>query len=158
MAIQKADGVDAYNNFPSKFIKVYCTGAVNAGDVVELDFTATRSPLQSTDAVGLSVVKCPNGGGGNRPFACGVATETISAAGYVQVQYAGYNAAVTPDAAIAVGTFVGGDDTTAGRVQAFTGNVSATAGYIGFVVDAYVAGAGTNDGAIIILDKGYFNG
>jgi hypothetical protein len=156
MAIQKADGVDAYNNFPSKFIKVYCTAAVNAGDVVELDFSATRSPLQGTDAVGLSVVKCPVGD--NRPFACGVATETIATAGYVQVQYAGYNASVTPDAAIALGTFVGSDGATAGRIQAFTGNVSATAGYIGFVVDAYVAGAGTNDGAIIILDKGFFNG
>lgn len=156
MAIQKADGVDAYNNFPSKFIKVYCTGAVNAGDVVELDFSATRSPLQSTDAVGLSVKKAA--ATANLPFACGVATETISAAGYVQVQYAGYNAAVTPDAAIAVGTFVGSDDANAGRIQAFAGNVSATAGHIGFVVDAYVAGAGTNDGAIILIDKGYFNG
>lgn len=157
MAIQKADGVDAYNNFPSKFIKVYCTGAVNAGDVVELDFSATRALLQSTDAVGLSVKKAA--ATANLPFACGVAAETISAAGYVQIQYAGYNSAVRCElaAGITLGQFVGTDNTAAGRVQAFSGtNRSDSADYFAFCVDAFTAD--TADGAIIILDKGFFNG
>lgn len=156
MAIYKSDGVDAVNVFPGKFITVYCTGAVSKGDVVELDFTATRSTDQTVDAFGISVKKAA--ATDNLPFACGVATATLTAAGYVQIQYAGYNNSVTPDAAIAAGLPVGTDAGTAGRIQAFTGNVSATAGSFGVVVDAYVAGAGTNDGAIFIFDKGFFNG
>ena len=84
-------------------------------------------------------------------------TATLTAAGYVQIQYAGYCNSVTPDAGIAVGLPVGTDAATAGRIQAFTGNVSATAGFFGVVVDAYVTGAGTNDGAIFLIDKGFFN-
>jgi hypothetical protein len=155
MAIYKSDGVDAVNVFPSKFITVYCTGAVNAGDVVELDFSATRSTNQSTDAFGISVKKAA--ATGNLPFACGVAAATLTAAGYVQIQYAGYCNTVTPDAAIAAGLPVGTDGATAGRIQAYTGNVSDTAGFFGVVVDAYVTGAGTNDGAIFLFDKGFFN-
>ena len=156
MAIYKSDGVDAVNLFPSKFITVYCTSAVTVGDVVELDFSATRSTDQTVDAFGISVKKAA--ATDNLPFACGVATATLTAAGYVQIQYAGYCNSVTPDAAIAVGLPVGSDAGTAGRIQAFTGNVSATAGFFGVVVDAYVTGAGTNDGAIFLIDKGFFNG
>jgi hypothetical protein len=157
MAIQKADGVDAYNNFPSKSIKVYCTAAVTAGQVVELDFSATRSPLQSVDAFGLSVK--PAAATANLPFACGVALETITAAGYVEVQYAGYTNLVTCEAAsgITLGQFVGTDNTAAGRVQAFSGtNRSDSADYFAFCVDAFTANLA--DGAIIIIDKGFFNG
>ena len=159
MAIQKADGVDAYNNFPSKSIKVYCTAAVTAGQVVELDFSATRSPLQTTDAFGLSVK--PAAGTANLPFACGVALETIGAAGYVQVQYAGYNNLVTCEAAggISLGSFVGTDDTNAGRVQSFGAppvTRTSSVDYFAVCVDAFTAGAA--DGAILIFDKGYFNG
>jgi len=157
MAIQKVDGVDAYNNFPEKFITVYSTTAVATGDVVEIDFSATRSPLQGTDAVGLSVKKAT--ASGNNPMACGVASQTIAAAGYVQIQYAGFNASCTCEAAagITLGQFVGTDNTAAGRVQAFSGtNRSDTADYFAVCVDAFTAN--TADGAIIIFDKGYFNG
>lgn len=156
MAIQKFDGVDAYNNFPSKFITVWSTTAVTTGDVVEIDFSATRSPLQGTDAVGLSVKKAT--AAANNPMACGVAAQTITAAGYVQIQYAGYNNTCLCEAAggITLGQFVGTDDTASGRVQPFSGNRSATSDYFAVCVDAFTAS--TVDGAIIIFDKGYFNG
>lgn len=167
MAIHKADGVDAYNNFPSKFIEVFCKipngESLSVGDVVVLDFTLTRSPLQTTDAYGLTVVRA--GATANLPFACGVACTAVplnstGATIYVpiQVQYAGYNSTVRCElaAGIVLGDLVGTDNTNAGRVQAFTGNRSATADYFAFCVDAFTAD--TADGAIIIVDKGFFNG
>jgi hypothetical protein len=157
MAIYKSDGVDAVNVFPSKFITVYSTTAVAKGDVVMIDFSATRSTDQTVDAVGLSVKKAT--ATANTPFACGVATQTITAAGYVQIQYAGYNNTCTCELAggITLGQFVGTDNTAAGRVQAFSGtNRSDSADYFAVCVDAFTAD--TADGAIIIFDKGYFNG
>jgi len=157
MAIQKIDGVDAVNNFPSKFISVYSTTAVAKGDVVMIDFSATRSLNQTVDAFGLSVKKAT--ATANTPFACGVATQTITAADYVQIQYAGFNNTVTCElaAGITLGQFVGTDNTAAGRVQAFSGtNRSDSADYFAVCVDAFTAD--TADGAIIIFDKGYFNG
>lgn len=155
MAIQKSDGMDAYNNFPSKFITVYSTTAVAVGDVVEIDFSATRSPLQGTDAFGFSVKKAT--ASANNPMACGVATQTIAAANYVQIQYAGYNAGCLCEAAggITLGQFVGTDDTASGRVQPFSGNRTATSDYFAVCVDAFTAS--TVDGAVIIFDKGFFN-
>jgi hypothetical protein len=60
------------------------------------------------------------------------------------------------DAAISRGAFIGTDNTTAGSVQAFTGNRSDVADYFGICVKEFTAAL--TDGAIIILDKGYFNG
>ena len=158
MAIQKVDGVDAYNNFPSKFITVYSTTAVAAGEVVMLDFSVNRNPLQSTDAFGFSVKKAT--ATANLSTAVGVATQTILAAGYVQIQYAGFCALPTCEAGttITVGKFVGSSDATAGAIQEFTDATAVTGAVAPFAicVDAY--SAATNDGAIVILDKGYFNG
>jgi hypothetical protein len=165
MAIQKADGVDAYNNFPSKFIEVYCRvpngASLSVGNVVVLDTTADRSVDQVADPYGFVVTKAA--ASNNLPLALGVACTAVplnstGAAIYVlvQVQYAGYNDAVVSDAAISRGAFIGTDNTTAGSVQAFTGNRSDVADYFGICVKEFTAAL--TDGAIIILDKGYFNG
>lgn len=164
MAIYKSDGVDAVNVFPSKFITVFCVGTVAVGDVVTLDFTVNRSTNQSTDAFGLSVKKAA--ATANLSTAVGVACEAITSlpAGvtgqYVKIQYAGLCTSVTCEAGttISVGKFVGTSDATAGRVQEFTDATALTGAVAPFAicVDAY--SADTNDGAIIILDKGVFNG
>lgn len=163
MAIQKVDGVDAYNNFPSKFITVFCVGTVAIGDVVMLDFSVNRNPLQSTDAFGFSVKKAT--ATANLSTAVGIACEAITAlpAGvtgfYIKIQYAGYCALPTCEAGttITVGKFVGSSDATVGTIQEFTDATAVTGAVAPFAicVDAY--SAATNDGAIIILDKGFFN-
>ena len=165
MAIQKADGVDAYNNFPSKFIEVYCRvpngASLSVGNVVVLDTTADRSVDQVADPYGFVVTKAA--ATNNLPLALGVACSAVplnstGAAIYVlvQVQYAGYNDAVVSDGAISRGAFIGTDGATAGAVQAFSGtNRSDSADYFGVCVKEFTT---TTDGAIIILDKGFFNG
>lgn len=175
MAIQKADGVDAYNNFPSKFIKVFCRmpnggAAVAVGDVVVLDFTLPRVPLQASsipgttiDAYGLTVTRA--GGTANLALACGVACEAIAANSsgadtYValQVQYAGYNDAVVAASAISSGIFVG-TSATAAQIDDFAVARTDVADYLGICVKPFTLVAGVyTDGAIFIVDKGFFNG
>ena len=157
MAIQKSDGVDAVNNFPSKFITVYSTTAVAVGEVVMIDTSVNRALSQTSDAYGLSVKKAT--ATDNLSTAVGIATQTLTGAGYLQIQYAGFCTLPTCEAGtgITVGTFVGSSAATQGAIQEFSG-ASAVTGSVApfaFCVDAYTAG--TNDGAIIILDKGFFN-
>ena len=157
MAIQKIDGVDAVNNFPAKFISVYSTTAVAAGEVVMIDVSVNRAASQVSDAFGLSVKKAT--ATDNLSTAVGIATQTITAAGYVQIQYAGFCTLPTCEAGtgITVGKFVGSSAATQGAIQEFSDATAVTGAVapFAFCVDAYTAG--TNDGAIVILDKGFFN-
>lgn len=157
MAIQKIDGVDAVNNFPSKFISVYSTTAVATGEVVMIDVSVNRALSQTSDAYGLSVKKAT--ATDNLSTAVGIATQTITAAGYVQIQYAGFCTLPTCEAGtgITVGKFVGSSAATQGAIQEFSDATAVTGAVapFAFCVDAYTAG--TNDGAIVILDKGFFN-
>jgi hypothetical protein len=157
MAIQKSDGVDAVNNFPSKFISVYSTTAVAKGDVVMIDTSVNRALSQTSDAFGLSVKKAT--ATDNLSTAVGIATQTITAADYVQIQYAGFCTLPTCEAGtgITVGKFVGSSAATQGAIQEFSDATAVTGAVapFAFCVDAYTAG--TNDGAIVILDKGFFN-
>jgi len=157
MAIQKSDGMDAVNNFPSKFITVYSTTAIAAGEVAMIDTSANRALSQTTDAFGFSVKKAT--ATDNLSTAVGIATQTLTAAGYLQIQYAGFCTLPTCEAGtgITVGTFVGSSATTQGAIQEFAGATAVTGSVapFAFCVDAYTAA--TNDGAIIILDKGFFN-
>ena len=157
MAIQKSDGVDAVNNFPSKFITVYSTTAVAVGEVVMIDTSVNRALSQTSDAYGLSVKKAT--ATDNLSTAVGIATQTLTGAGYLQIQYAGFCTLPTCEAGtgITVGTFVGSSAATQGAIQEFSGATAVTGSVapFAFCVDAYTAG--TNDGAIIILDKGFFN-
>ena len=157
MAIYKSDGVDAVNNFPAKFITVYSTTAVATGEVVMIDTSANRAKDQTADAFGLSVKKAT--ATDNLSTAVGIANQTLTAAGYLQIQYAGFCTLPTCEAGtgITVGTFVGSSATTQGAIQEFAGATAVTGSVapFAFCVDAYTAA--TNDGAIIILDKGFFN-
>ena len=151
MAIYKSDGVDGVLATPNKFIEVYCSTAVNRGDVVVLELDANFATN------GLTVAKA--GATGNLAKACGIAMETISAAGFVQIQYAGFNELATCEAAggITVNAFVGTDNTAAGRIQPFgTANRTDLLDYFAVCARAYTAG--DDDGAILIVDKGFFNG
>lgn len=157
MAIQKSDGVDAVNNFPSKFITVYSTTAVAVGEVVMIDTSVNRALSQTSDAYGLSVKKAT--ATDNLSTAVGIATQTLTGAGYLQIQYAGFCTLPTCEAGtgITVGKFVGSSAATQGAIQEFSDATAVTGAVapFAFCVDAYTAG--TNDGAIVILDKGFFN-
>ena len=157
MAIYKSDGVDAVNNFPAKFITVYSTTAVATGEVVMIDTSVNRAKDQTSDAFGLSVKEAT--ATDNLSTAVGIATQTLTAAGYLQIQYAGFCTLPTCEAGtgITVGKFVGSSAATQGAIQEFTDATAVTGAVapFAFCVDAYTAG--TNDGAIVILDKGFFN-
>lgn len=152
MAIYKTDGVDGVLATPNKFIEVYCSSAaITRGDVVVL-------ALDSSFATnGITVAKA--GATGNLALACGIAMETLTAAGPLQIQYAGFNELATCEAAggITVNAFVGTDNTAAGRVQPFgSANRTDAVDYFAVCARAYTAGAA--DGALLIIDKGFFNG
>ena len=163
MAIQKSDGMDAVNNFPSKFITVFCVGTVATGDVVMIDTSVNRALSQTTDAFGFSVKKAA--ATDNLSTAVGIACEAILSLPsgitgfYIKIQYAGFCTLPTCEAGtgITVGTFVGSSNATQGAIQEFAGATAVTGAVapFAFCVDAYTAA--TNDGAIIILDKGFFN-
>jgi hypothetical protein len=152
MAIYKSDGVDGVLATPNKFIEVYCSTAVTRGDVVVLALDANFATN------GLTVARA--GATANLSRACGIAMETISAAGFVQIQYAGFNELATAEAGsggILVNGLVG-TAATAGKIEDFTDATAVTGAVAPFAICARAYTAGDDDGAIIIFDKGYFNG
>lgn len=151
MAIYKTDGVDGVLATPNKFIEVYCSSAaITRGDVVVL-------ALDSSFATnGLTVAKA--GATANLARACGIAMETLTAAGPLQIQYAGFNELATCETGgggVAVNALVG-TAATAGQIEDFAVARTNLADYFAVCARAYTAGAA--DGALLIVDKGFFNG
>ena len=85
MAIHKIDGVDAVDggsqisSFPKKFVTLFCTGAVTAGDWVQIE-TDSGVTDYAKNGLGASVTKADTVADGNMAVV-GVATETLTAAG-----------------------------------------------------------------------------
>ena len=153
MAIYKFDGVDGVLATPNKFIEVFCSSTVTRGDVVVLALDGNFGTN------GLTVAKA--GATANLSRACGVAMETLSTANnFVQIQYAGLNELATAESGsggITVNGLVG-TAATAGKIEDFTGATAVTGAVAPFAICARAYTAGAADGAIIIFDKGYFNG
>jgi len=152
MAIYKSDGVDGVLATPNKFIEVHCSSAaITRGDVVVL-------ALDSNFATnGITVAKA--GASANLARACGIAMETLTGAGQLQIQYAGFNELATCEGGaggVAVNALVG-TAATAGQIEDFgTNNRTNVLDYFAVCARAYTAGAA--DGALLIVDKGFFNG
>jgi len=165
MSTRKVLGVGIRNVLPKRFVTVWCSTAVTKGEVISLDLaldvTETRTNIAEPDG-DLTVKKCV---ADNDPLACGIAAETITVAGPLRVQFSGFvegtdGPTCEVAAAITKGTPVGTDATAPGRIQAFTGNITATAQPFALCVNNYsaytVAGTG-QDGGIIIEDRGWFS-
>jgi|3_EtaG_2_1085321.scaffolds.fasta_scaffold11026_3 hypothetical protein len=151
MALFKTDGLDGNAHRPSKFATVYCTGAITAGNVATLDLTDDSSgywflgqAVEQADAI-------------DDPMACGVACKTLTAAGELVIQISGYNTATTCDDSVAttvgelVGSATSGGD---GRVSV-VGTIASGVWPFAVCVDAHTVD--TADGAIMIIDKGWFS-
>lgn len=142
----KIDGSVPKDNV--RFARLYLTGAVSAGNPVCVD------PADSTYGLGKSFKKNVTD---DNPACVGIATETITAAGFCRVQVAGPIQATdswnpVAQGAVAVNSMIGGNNsTTAGTIKQ-AGSVSATVWPFALCLKAYTS---TNaDGAMYIIDKG----
>jgi hypothetical protein len=143
MAVHKTDGFDGRNSIPVKKTVLYCTGAVTRGDVIMIDTADT------TNGAGFSIKQSD---AADSPLACGVALQTLTAAGNCEIQFAGRTDLFTSSGAISVADLVGSD--VAGDVQTAAAP-TATLFPMGVCIDAF-AGT-TNDGIVMIFDKGFFS-
>ena len=155
MAIHKIDGVDAVDggsqisSFPKKFVTLFCTGAVTAGDWVQIE-TDSGVTDYAKNGLGASVTKADTVADGNMAVV-GVATETLTAAGDIRIQTAGkFENANVADAVVAGDALVV-DDTEAGRaVKIAAGDLAPVCGL------ALEASPATNLCDVMIIDQGYF--
>lgn len=161
MSTRKIGGVGLYNVLPKRYTLVWCSTPVTKGDVVildvALDVSGTRTGLAEPD--GDLVVKKAVATE-NDPLACGIAAETLTAAGPLRVQFSGFVQGTdgpTCEAALGIanGIPVGTDLTDPGRVQAFVGAFTATSLPFATCVNAFTVGL--KDGGIMIEDKGWFS-
>jgi len=85
MSVHKIEGVDGVDHFPKKYVTLYASGLLAAGDFVMID------PLDTTNGLGASVRKSQSGYNANihEGLCIGVATETVAAGKYCVIQTAG---------------------------------------------------------------------
>tara|TARA_R110002051_G_scaffold41726_1_gene86400 strand:- start:47 stop:508 length:462 start_codon:yes stop_codon:yes gene_type:complete len=152
MPVLKRDtGHDGTVAYPKKFVTVLANGAINAGDVVKVETDTTASPDPDTYGAAGFIVTITTGN--NSPLACGVATQTVADGEKVVVQVAGFNAnSVISAEVIAIG------DTVSGSANGDCRKCDSVGGETvwPFAVCVEAFGGTTNDGAILIMDKGWF--
>ena len=147
MAIHKIDGVDGDNNFPKKFVTLYCTGAVTKGDWVVIDLADT------TNGRGASVKQYA--GSSLDATAFGIATETKTAAGNLVVQTAGLCDFANMTGSVAAGAALA-CDTTAGKASTAAGGDASSPCGIYITSDGSSASVDAATNRVIIADQGYF--
>ena len=154
MAIHKIDGVDAVDggsqisSFPKKFVTLFCTGAVTAGDWVQIE-TDSGVTDYAKNGLGASVTKADTVADGNMAVV-GVATETLTAAGDIRIQTAGKFENANVANAASAGDALVVDDTGAGRAVKIEATDLAT------VCGLALEGPSGNLGDVMIIDQGYF--
>ena len=148
MAVLKRDGGNGVIAYPKKIYTALANGTIAVGDVVKVETDTTQTPDPDTyGAAGFIVAPTAES---NSALAVGVATTAAADGEEVQVQVSGFNDACTSAEAIAIGEMVGGSAN--GDVRQWD-TESATAQPFAVCVNAF-AGT-TNDGAILIIDKGW---
>ena len=150
MPVQKYDtGHNGTIAYPRKFVTVLANGAIAAGDVVKVETDTSADPDPDTyGAAGFIVTATAES---NSPLACGVAATAAADGEKVVIQVAGFNDACTSAEAISIGEMVGGSASADVRQW---DTESATSQPFGVCVNAF--SGTTNDGAILINDKGWF--
>jgi hypothetical protein len=145
MALHKTDGVDGRNNITVKKTVLYGTAAITRGDVVMIDTG------DSTNGIGFSVKSAD---AADSPLAVGVALTTTTAAGNVEVQTSGLCELVTDSGGTLLAGEITGNDTT-GEVRQLAAANNTTAP---FAVCVRTYTINDDDGAIMIIDKGIYEG
>tara|TARA_R100000353_G_scaffold67220_2_gene52292 strand:+ start:566 stop:1057 length:492 start_codon:yes stop_codon:yes gene_type:complete len=163
MAIHKVDGVDGTNNFPKKFVRLYCTGTVTKGDWVRIDLDSSDA---SKNGLGATVEQVPAAASSEGDaLVCGVATETLTASGYLKVQTAGLygdgtqgGGAGVHDGVSAAGMALCIDDNgAAGEADAYEADTHHKGLICGVSLTAKGAGDYDDDEAtVMIIDQGFF--
>lgn len=158
MAILKTDGVDGHIAYTRKTARLRATGAITAGDCVIVD-TAALAALK-TEFGEFILVKASNAA--DSPLAVGIALQTVAApaAGAtreVLVQTAGQIGTLddnppTATGAIGLGLLVG--SAAAGDIKPAA---APTGALFPFAVCVTAYTGATTDGAIVIMDKGWYN-
>mgnify|MGYP003131491959 CR=1 FL=1 len=148
MAVLKRDGGNGVIAYPKKIYTALANGTIAVGDVVKVETDVSQTPDPDTyGAAGFIVAPTAES---NSALAVGVATTAAADGEEIQIQVSGFNDACTSAEAIAIGEMVGGSAN--GDVRQWD-TESATAQPFAVCVNAF-AGT-TNDGAILIIDKGW---
>ena len=148
MAVLKRDGGNGVIAYPKKIYTALANGAIAAGDVVKVETDVSADPDPDTyGAAGFVVTVTAES---NSPLAVGVATTAAADGEEIQIQVSGFNDAVTSAEAIDVGDAVG--SSANGDVREWD-TESATSQPFAVCVNAFLGT--TNDGAILIIDKGW---
>ncbi len=148
MAIHKVDGVDGTNHFPKKFVRLYASADCTAGYFVAIT-TDTTNGLGAS--VGNAILGLYSNGSNGLTF--GVATETVSAGGYVTVQTAGKYENAYVNGSADVGTPLTGPLNSSGTIG--QADLAAEAKF-GPVVAVALEADSTNLADVMIIDQGYF--
>ena len=152
MAIYKRGQADnGVYHFPKKFVTLYGTAAITAGDWVMLDLSDT------TNGLGASVVAATNTANGEQ-LVLGIASETTTEAGNVTVQLAGKYEDANVGTLVAAGeSLVVSNDTGAGTGRAVTYVASDVAPICGIALETEPGGGGTNTADVMIINQGWFD-
>lgn len=150
MSVLKLDGANGAIAYPKKFITAFANGAIAVGDVVKVETDTSADPDPDTYGAGGFIVT--ETAESNSPLACGVAITAAADGQLVQVQVAGFNNACTAAEAIAIGDTVSGS--ASGGVRKCDSIGGETVFPFAVCVNAFTSGQA--DGAILIMDKGWF--
>ena len=144
MAVHKIDGGPGGENahYPKKFVTLYAPAIVTKGDWVCFHANDDYG-LGNACQQAAAVTTVGNGG------VIGVATETVAAGSFVQIQTAGHNAYANVDGSCDINIRLCGPIGTAGRAGLVA---AATFGAccVGLETDT------SNVAAVMIIDQGYF--
>jgi len=150
MAVYKRGASDGdVNHFPKKFVTLYSTGAVTAGDFVSIHTTDT------TNAIGGTVLIAPAVGTNGCSAVVGIATETVLAADAPQnivVQLAGKYDTANVHADTVAGIALCGPISVAGRAD-----VTVAASFQNVAIALTDDSAVTNQAAVMIINQGVFD-
>ena len=150
MAVHKIDGGPGGQNdhFPKKFVTLYGTAAITAGNWAMLDITDTTNGLGASVVTGVA----DDAAGDNGNLTFGIATETTTAAGEVVIQIAGMYDGANVGASVAAGESLVMDNTSAGRVLTYAAGTHTKATPCGIALEDDTA----NAAAVMIINQGYF--
>ena len=150
MSILKRDGANGVIAYPKKIITALANGTIAIGNVVKVETDVSADPDPDTyGAAGFVVTATAES---NSPLAFGVATTAAADGEEVQVQVAGFNDTCVAAEAIAIGALVSGS--ASGQLRDCDALDDETVFPFGVCVNDI--GSGLSDGAILIMDKGWF--
>tara|TARA_R100001443_G_scaffold78059_2_gene85285 strand:- start:3194 stop:3649 length:456 start_codon:yes stop_codon:yes gene_type:complete len=150
MSILKRDGGNGVIAYPKKIVSALANGTIAVGNVVKVETDVSADPDPDTyGAAGFVVTVTAEN---NSPLACGVAVTAAADGEVVQIQVSGFNSTCTPiSEAIAIGSTVG--SAASGEIREGDTH-SNTAQPFAVCVNDFTSA--TADGAILIIDKGWF--